>query len=356
MKALVLAGGLGSRLRPFSYSMPKQLVPVANRPVLLHCLDRLREVGITDVAIVVSSERGQAIRDAVGDGSQHGLRLTYLSQEAPLGLAHCVQLAADFLGDDDFLMYLGDNIFASGLGELAETFRRDRPAVQLVVTKVPDPSEYGVAEVDPDGRVDRLVEKPKNPTSDLAVIGVYFFTAAIHEATRRIQPSARGELEITDAIQWLVAGGADVRAAIYTGYWRDTGRIDDMLECNRVLLESTEHRLLGEVDAASEVCGPVAIEPGARVVRSRIVGPAVVGADSVVVDSYIGPYTALGRGCVLAGAGIEYSIVLDRVSVRDVRGIHGSLIGRSAEVCLSDGDLARHRLVIGDDTRVEVVA
>ncbi|MEV0001590.1 glucose-1-phosphate thymidylyltransferase [Micromonospora sp. NPDC050980] len=356
MKALVLAGGLGSRLRPFSYSMPKQLVPVANRPVLLHCLDRLREVGITDVAIVVSSERGQAIRDAVGDGSELGLRVSYLPQEAPLGLAHCVRLAAEFLGDDDFLMYLGDNIFASGLGELTEAFRRDRPAAQLVVTKVSDPSEYGVAEVDPDGRVSRLVEKPANPTSDLAVIGVYFFTAAIHEATRRIQPSARGELEITDAVQWLVEQGADVRAALYTGYWRDTGRIDDMLECNRVLLESTERRVQGEVDVASEICGAVAIEPGARVVRSRIVGPAVVGAGSVVVDSYVGPYTALGQGCVLAGAGIEYSIVLDRVSVRDVRGIHGSLIGRSAEVCLSAGEVARHCLVIGDDTRVEVVA
>lgn len=334
--------------------MPKQLVPVANRPVLLHCLDRLCEAGIRDIGIIISRERGAAIREAVGDGGQMGLRITYIWQDAPLGLAHCVHLAADFLGDEDFVMYLGDNILAGGIVDLADRFRAERPAAQVVVTKVPDPREYGVAEVDIDGRVVRLVEKPTEPASDLALIGVYFFTPVIHQAVRSIQPSRRGELEITDAIQWLVSNGHHVRAAEFSGYWKDTGRIDDLLECNRVLLEATERRLQGDIDDASEIIGAVAVEAGARVVRSRIVGPAVIGAGSLVVDSYIGQYTALGESCMLAGAGIEYSIVLDHVSVRDVRGIHGSLIGRSAEVCLSDGDVARHRLVIGDDTRVEV--
>jgi glucose-1-phosphate thymidylyltransferase len=336
--------------------MPKQLIPVANRPVLLHVLDRLREAGVQEVAIIISRERGAAIREAVGDGSKMGLRVTYIIQDAPLGLAHCVSLAESFLGDEDFIMYLGDNILAGSIADLADRFREERPAAQVVVTKVPDPQEYGVAEVNADGVVTRLVEKPSSPASDLALIGIYFFTPQIHEAVRNIQPSWRGELEITDAIQWLVSNGLTVHASEFSGYWKDTGRIDDLLECNRVLLEATERRLAGDIDESSEIIGPVAIEAGARVVRSRIVGPAAIGADSLVIDSYVGQYTSLGSSCVLAGAGIEYSVVLDHVSVRDVRGIHGSLIGRSAEVCVSAGDVARNRLVIGDDTRVEVLS
>jgi glucose-1-phosphate thymidylyltransferase len=355
MKALVLAGGTGSRLRPLSHTMPKQLIPVANRPVLLHALDSLREAGVTDVGVVVG-DRAPAIRDAIGDGAEFGLRVTYLAQDAPRGLAHCVRIASDFLGDDDFVMYLGDNVLVGGIAELADRFRESRPAAQVVVAKVADPSGYGVAEVGPDGRVQRLVEKPSRPRSDLALIGVYFFTSVVHEAVRRIRPSRRGELEITDAIQWLVAHGYEVSAAQFGGYWKDTGRVDDVLECNRVLLEATERRVAGVVDAASQLVGPVAIEAGATVVRSRIVGPAVVGAGTAVVDSYVGPYTSLGAGCVLVGAGIEYSIVLDQVSVRDVRGIHGSLIGRASEVTLSGAGVARHRLVVGADTRVELAA
>lgn len=355
MKALVLAGGTGSRLRPLSHTMPKQLVPVANRPVLLHALDSVRDSGVVEVGVIVG-DRAAAIRETVGDGAELGLRVTYLTQDAPLGLAHCVRIARDFLGDDDFVMYLGDNVLVGGIAELADRFRRARPSTQVVVTKVPDPSAYGVAEVGPDGRVQRVVEKPRRPRSDLALIGVYFFTPVVHEAVARIRPSGRGELEITDAIQWLVAQGFEVTAAQFDGYWKDTGRVDDVLECNRVLLEATVHRVDGEVDAASRLVGPVAIEPGARVVRSRVVGPAVVGAGTTVVDSYVGPYTALGAGCRLVGAGIEYSIVLDQVSVRDVRGIHGSLIGRASEVTLSSADVARHRLVIGADTRVELAA
>lgn len=355
MKALVLAGGTGSRLRPFTYSMPKQLVPVANKPVLSHVLESVRDAGIEDVGVIVG-DWGDEIRTVLGDDAGLGLRITYIPQDAPLGLAHCVIIAEEFLGDDEFVMYLGDNILVGGIADMAAQFRVSPSDARVVVTKVPDPSEFGVAEVDAEFRVTRLMEKPIEPCSDLALIGVYFFSPAIHRAVRAITPSWRGELEITDAIQWLLSEGYDVRAEVFSGYWKDTGRIDDILECNRVLLENIVGSMRGEADEHSEFLGPVIVEPGARIIRSRIVGPAVIGADSVVADSFVGPYTALGSRCQIHDASVEYSIVLNDVSVREVRGIHGSLIGRSADVRLASGDTARHRLVIGDHTQVEVVA
>ena len=355
MKALVVAGGPDNRLRPLSGTTPPQLLPVANRPVLLHCLDNLRAAGITEVGVVVG-ERGEAIRAAVGDGSGLGLRVTYLTQPEPLGLAHCVLLAREFLGDEDFVMYLGDNVVVGGIAAMVEQFRRRRCAAQVLVTKVSNPGQYGVAEVDHEGRVWGVAEKPSEPRNDLALVGVYCFGPAIHRAVQALSAVRRDRLEITDAIQWLVGRGHPVYAEAFNGFWKDTARVDDVLECNRVLLESVTHDCAGEVDERSQLVNPVVIEAGARVVRSRIVGPAVIGAGTTVVDSYVGPYTALGKDCLLSGAGIEYSIVLDRVSVRQVRRIHGSIIGRSAEVSLSAGEMARHRLVISDDSRVEVAA
>ncbi|WKU45802.1 glucose-1-phosphate thymidylyltransferase [Streptomyces sp. VNUA116] len=353
MKALILSGGMGTRLRPFTYSMPKQLVPVANKPILVHCLENVRDIGVRDVAVVVG-DRSEAVRAVVGDGSAYGLNVTYLQQEAPLGLAHAVSIAEEFLGDDDFVMYLGDNVLAEGIAESARSFRAGRPAAQLLLTKVADPRSYGVAEVDAEGRVTALVEKPQQPRSDLAVVGVYFFTAAVHEAVRAIKPSARGELEITDAIQYLVERGDRVVADEYAGYWKDTGSPDDLLDCNRLLLGRLGRAVDGEVDAASTVEGPVVVEAGAVVERSRLVGPLIVGAGSVVRDSELGPYTALGRDCVLDGAGIGNSIVLDGVSIQNVRGLSGSLIGRSAAV--RAGEAAARRLIIGDHTQAEVAA
>jgi glucose-1-phosphate thymidylyltransferase len=355
MKALVLAGGTGTRLRPFSYSMPKQLIPIANRPVLLHCLDTIKETGITEVGIILS-DRGEKIRGLVGDGTELGLRITYLRQDRPLGLAHTVTVAADFLGDDDFLMYLGDNMLIGGLREQADRFRARRPAAQVVTVKVPDPSAFGVVELDADNRVTRLVEKPREPKSDLALIGVYFFTPAVHEAVRSIEPSARGELEITDALQWLLEHGHMLDCERYTGYWKDTGRFEDVLECNGEYLDGLSHVVRGEVDDASTVEGPVVIEEGARIVRSHLTGPLIVGAGTEVRDSRIGPHTSVGRDCLLVGAGMEYSITLDGVSVHGVRGIHGSVLGRSANVRSAQAPSSRHRLVIGDDTSVEVAA
>ncbi|MCD0485153.1 glucose-1-phosphate thymidylyltransferase [Streptacidiphilus sp. ASG 303] len=354
MKALVLSGGTGTRLRPFSYSMPKQLIPIANKPVLQHVLENIRDLGVSEVGIVVGG-RETEIAAAVGDGSRLGLRITYLRQEQPLGLAHCVSLARGFLGEDDFVMYLGDNMLPQGVAAAAEEFRALRPAAQVVVRKVADPRAFGVAEVAADGRVSRLVEKPAQPRSDLALIGVYFFTPAVHRAVGSIAPSRRGELEITDAIQWLVLQGAEVRAHEYQGYWKDTGRVEDVLECNRELLDGVERSVLGEVDDDSLLVGAVVLEPGARVVRSVIHGPAVVGADSVVEDSHIGPHTSIGRNCTLSGTHLEYSIALDGATVSQVRGLHGSLLGRSAAVTTADLG-SHHRLVVGDHTRVEVAA
>lgn len=352
MKALVLSGGMGTRLRPLTHSMAKQLVPVANKPVLVHCLENIRAIGVSEVGIIVGDHAAE-IAAAVGDGARLGLRITYIRQQAPLGLAHCVAIAEDFLDDDDFVMYLGDNVLVEGIGEAAESFVARRPAAQIMVTKVLDPRQYGVAEVGPDRVVRALVEKPRHPRSDLAVIGVYFFTPLIHEAVRAVPPGARGELEITDAIQHLVTRGRTVTAVEYAGYWQDTGKIDGLLECNRVLLERIVSDVRGRVDEESVLGGAVIVEPGATVVRSRLTGPLVVGADTVVQDSRIGPHTALGAGCTVHGADIEDSILLDGAVLDGVRPVRASLIGRGAKVTSPPGTRA-HQLVVGDDCRAVV--
>lgn len=355
MKALVLAGGTGTRLRPLTHSMPKQLIPIANKAVLVHALENIKNAGVTEVGVIVSEPDGQ-ISQAIGDGSDLGLRVTYIHQERPLGLAHCVQVAAGFLADDDFLMFLGDNMLVDGVADLADRFRVRRPDAQVVVIKVADPRALGVVELDTEGRVTRLVEKPQQPRSDLALTGVYFFTARIHEAIRAIRPSARGELEITDAIQWQLEHGHRVEAEQYHGYWRDTGCVNDVLDCNREVLDRISTAVHGEVDRDSVIEGAVLIEPGARVVASQLVGPLVIGMDSVVRSSRVGPHTSVGRNCELDGADVEHSVILDQVTVRGVRGIHGSLIGRKADVCTADPGVPRHRLVVGDHTSIEVTA
>lgn len=334
--------------------MPKQLVPVANKPVLFHGLEALRAAGVTEAGIIVNP--GSEVCSAVGDGSDFGLGITYIQQAQPRGLAHCVLIAGEFLGDDDFAMYLGDNLFAEGIGAAAAAFRSARPAAQLVLMKVSDPSAYGIAEVDSAGQVTRLEEKPFRPRSELAVTGVYFFSAAIHAAVRAIRPSWRNELEITDAVQWLVEQGADVRAHVYTGYWKDTGNVRDLLDCNRALLDLVSPGIRGSVDAISQIGTSVALEPGVTVTASRIDGPVVIGGGTKIVNSYIGPYTAIGAGCLVENAGIEDSILLDRACVRDVRDVKGSLIGRAAEVSRGSVEVRAHRLIVGDDSRVEVPA
>ncbi|MFF9011385.1 glucose-1-phosphate thymidylyltransferase [Streptomyces sp. NPDC014870] len=355
MKALVLSGGSGTRLRPFSHSMPKQLIPIANKPVLEYVLENIQDIGVRHVGII-TGDRIEHIGAAVGDGSRFGLDVTLLRQDAPRGLADAVRVARDFLGDDDFVMYLGDNMLLPGIEDAAAGFRAQRPDAQVLVHKVPDPRAFGVVELASDGSVARLVEKPREPRSDLALIGVYFFTPAIHDAIAAIGPSARGELEITDAIQELLVRGALVKAVEYDGYWKDTGEVGDVLECNRKVLDGLRGRVEGHVDEHSRLSGDVVIEAGARVVRSRITGPAVIGAGTVIQDSQISAYTSVGAGCVLSEAGLGDSIVLDGARLSGVRGIADSLIGRSATVAAAPVSAAGHRIVIGDHAGVEVAA
>ena len=355
MKALVLAGGSGTRLRPITHTSAKQLVPVANKPILFYGLEQIRDAGITEVGIIVGDTAAE-IEQAVGDGSRFGLQVTYLRQTAPLGLAHAVLTAAEFLGDDDFVMFLGDNLIEGGIGHLVEAFERDRPDAQVLLKAVGDPSRFGVAELDEDGRVVGLVEKPADPPSDLALVGVYLFTPAILEAARSIEPSDRGELEITDAVQRLLDDGREVRASRIEGWWLDTGKKDDLLEANRIVLGSLRRSVEGSVDEASEVVGEVVVEPGAEVVRSTVRGPAVIGAGTRVVDAFVGPFTSIAAGCEVERCEVEFSVLLERCIVRDVARLEGSLLGRDVEVVRTQRRPAAHRLTLGDHSRVEISA
>ncbi|PRH80497.1 glucose-1-phosphate thymidylyltransferase [Streptomyces solincola] len=353
MKALVLAGGTGTRLRPITHTSAKQLVPVANKPVLFYGLEAIAEAGITEVGVVVG-ETADEIRAAVGDGSRFGLDVTYIPQAAPLGLAHAVLIARDFLGDDDFVMYLGDNFIVGGISGLVADFRAERPDASILLTRVPDPGSFGVAELDADGRVVSLTEKPEFPKSDLALVGVYLFTPAVHEAVRAITPSHRGELEITHAIQWLIDQRRDVRPTTVSGYWKDTGNVTDMLEVNRSVLEGIESGVEGTVDAGTEIIGRVRIEKGARISGSRIVGPAVIGASTVVSNSYVGPFTSVSEGCRIEDSEIEYSIVLRDSALEGVGRVTASLIGRGVRVRPAPRNSSAHRLVLGDHSEVQV--
>ena len=353
MKALVLSGGSGTRLRPITHTSAKQLVPVANKPVLFYGLEAIAAAGITDVGIVVG-DTAPEIEAAVGDGSAFGIQTTYIRQHAPLGLAHAVAVARDFLQEDDFVMYLGDNFIVGGITSLIEEFSAARPAAQIMLTRVSNPRSFGIAELDLDGRVRRLEEKPQDPKSDLALVGVYMFTPAVHEAVAALKPSWRGELEITEAIQWLLDHGRTVNSTLITGYWKDTGNVTDMLEVNRLVLETTEPRLDGLVEPDCEIIGRVAVEAGAHVAASRIVGPAIIGAGSKVTGSYIGPFTAIAEDCAVDDSEIEYSIVLRGASIRGVRRIEASLIGRDAEVTPAPRVPRAHRLVLGDHSKVQI--
>ncbi|MDT9695802.1 glucose-1-phosphate thymidylyltransferase [Streptomyces sp. P17] len=353
MKALVLSGGAGTRLRPITHTSAKQLVPVANKAVLFYGLESIAEAGITDVGVIVGDTAAE-IQDAVGDGSKFGLQITYIPQERPLGLAHAVMIARDYLGDDDFVMYLGDNFIVGGISGLVEEFRSNRPDAQILLTRVPDPRAFGVAELDGAGQVVGLEEKPEHPKSDLALVGVYLFTPAIHAAVRAIEPSWRGELEITHAIQHLIDARADVRCTVIKGYWKDTGNVDDMLEVNRTVLEGLDRRIDGQVDELSETVGRVVVEEGARIVNSRIVGPAVIGAGSLVDNSYVGPFTSIAENCRITDSELEFSIVLRDSSIAGVGRIESSLIGRHAEVTPAHHVPSAHRFVLGDHSKVQI--
>jgi len=356
LKGLILSGGRGTRLRPITYTSAKQLVPVANKPVLFFGIEAMADAGIREIGIIIAPETGDEIRAAAGDGSQFGVSITYIVQDEPAGLAHAVLTAEPFLADSPFVMYLGDNLLQGGMTELVQEFRESTPEALILLTKVPDPENYGVAQLGPGGKgIVKLVEKPKDPPSDLALVGVYMFTPQIHTAAKAIEPSARGELEITDAIQWLVDQQHTVESHVVRGWWKDTGRLDDMLEANRLILETFERRVEGELIDA-QVDGRVVVEAGARLERATVRGPAIIGAGAVVRDAYVGPYTAVGPGCVIDHAEVEHSILLEGSSVTHLDGrMESSLLGKDVRIARGTAQPRAYRFMVGDNSEIGIL-
>ena len=358
MKALILAGGAGTRLRPITHTRAKQLVPVANTPILFYGIRSMVEAGITELGVIVGDTRDE-VMDDLGDGSQFGASITFIPQDEPLGLAHCVLIARDFLGDDDFVMYLGDNLLEQDLEAFVDAFAAARagdhpPSAQILLKEVSDPHRFGIAALDDDGHVVRLVEKPADPPSNLALVGVYLFDREIHDAVAAIEPSERGELEITDAIQWLIDQGRTVRTEILTGWWIDTGKLTPLLEANRLILERIETRIDGTVDDASFIDGRVEVEVGAEIVNSTIRGPVAIGAGTRIVDSFVGPFSAIGADCEVRHSEIEHSVVMARSRVLDIPRLEDSLIGSDAVVSRTRRKPRAIRLMVGDHCQIDV--
>jgi glucose-1-phosphate thymidylyltransferase len=353
LKGLILSGGKGTRLRPITHTSAKQLIPVANKPVLFYGIEAMAQAGIEEVGIIIAPETGNEIQQCAGDGSRFGVRLSYIVQDEPLGLAHAVLTAEPFLQDSPFVMYLGDNLLQGGIEDLVAAFREHGPEALILLTPVPDPEHYGVAELN-DGAVVRLVEKPEEPNTDLALVGVYMFTPAVHAAARAIEPSERGELEITDAIQHLVDSGKRVEPHIVRGWWKDTGRLEDMLAANRLVLDTIDTQIDGEL-ISSRVDGRVVIERGATLERSTVRGPAIIGAGARLLDCYVGPYTAVGERCEIRNSEVEHSILLAGSAVHDLAGrMESSLLGRNVKIGRDHRQPRAYRFLIGDNSEVGI--
>ena len=350
MKGLILSGGEGTRLRPITHTSAKQLIPVANKPVLFYGIEAIRDAGIKDIGIIVGETKDE-IKAAVGDGSQFGIKATYIYQEAPLGLAHAVKVAQDFIKDEPFVMFLGDNLIKEGITSLVEEFEKEKPSAQILLAKVKEPQHFGVAELKGDTVV-RLVEKPKDPPSDLALVGVYMFDSSILEAVNNIEPSWRNELEITDAIQYLIDKGLKVVPHIVTGWWKDTGKLEDLLEANRLILDNAEPRCDGEVDKRSKTIGKVVVEKGAQIINSTVRGPAIIGENTKIIDSYIGPFTSIYYNVVVEKSEIEHSIILESSTISGIPRMEDSLVGKEVEVQESNLKPRAYRLMLGDHSKI----
>ncbi|MCL4425367.1 MAG: glucose-1-phosphate thymidylyltransferase [Firmicutes bacterium] len=353
MKGLILCGGKGTRLRPLTYTSAKQLIPVANKPILFYAIEAIRDAGIYELGIVVGETQPE-VRRAVGDGSRCGVKVTYIEQEAPLGLAHAVKIARPFLQEEPFVLFLGDNIVREGITTFVERFKASKPDALILLSRVAEPQRFGVAELR-EGRIVRLVEKPKTPPSDLALVGVYLFNHHIFEAAEAIGPSWRNELEITDAIQYLIDKGYVVEPHMVAGWWKDTGKPEDVLEANRLMLAAIETRIAGEVDDSSNLTGQVVIEPGGRVVNSCIRGPAIIGEGSLIMNAYIGPFTSIGPNVTIVNSEVEHSVILTDSTVSDVpERIDDSLIGRNVVIKRSQAKPLAIKMVLGDNSRISV--
>ena len=355
MKAIILSGGKGTRLRPLTYSGAKQLVPVANKPILFYCIENIVQAGIHDVGIIISPETGQEIMNAVGDGSRWGITIEYIVQDVPGGLAHAIKTAKNFLGDASFVMYLGDNLIGTRIDKFVNEFRNNSPEALILLKEVENPKQFGVAEVTKEGKILRLIEKPEVPPSNLALVGIYIFSPKIHEAIDKIRPSRRGELEITDAIQELINMGCSVESFILDMWWLDTGKKDDMLTANVIVLdELLKAGIDGQVDDKSNILGRVSIGRGSVVIESKIRGPVVIGENTVVENSFIGPYTSIGNGVKIIKSSVEHSVIMDGSELREIERLEESLIGRNVRIYRNNKMHKALRLMIGDDSVVEV--
>jgi len=353
LKGLILSGGKGTRLRPLTYTRAKQLVPIANKPILFYGIEALAEAGIREIGIIVGETKAE-VMEAVGDGSRWNVRVTYIEQPEPLGLAHALFTAKDFLRGSAFVMYLGDNLLKNGIASLIDDFRRSRPNSQILLASVPNPEHFGVAELE-NNRVIRLEEKPREPKSNWALVGVYMFDPHIFEAEAVLKPSWRGELEITDAIQFLIDHGYRVEAHKVDGWWKDTGKLEDMLEANRLILETLTQRVSGEVDERSRIDGRVVIEKGVRVINSTIRGPAVIGENSTIENAFVGPFTSIQDQCVIRDSEIQHSILLRGSKILDLRRrVEDSLIGVNVRISRNDRPPQAYRLLVGDNSDIEI--
>ncbi|HWR57349.1 MAG TPA: glucose-1-phosphate thymidylyltransferase [Thermodesulfovibrionales bacterium] len=355
MKALVLSGGKGTRLRPLTYTTAKQLVPVANKPILGYVMDHLKAADIKEVGVIISCETGEEVKRYIDGGRKWGLHVTFIPQDKPLGLAHAVVTARDFLKDDSFIMYLGDNLLSHGVKESIKKFRKESPQALIFLKEVENPKQFGVAKLDKQGNILRLIEKPKRPPSNLALVGVYIFSKEIHEAISRIKPSFRGELEITDAIQELINMGYEVRSEVLDGWWLDTGKKDDLLEANNVVLDEYIKRdLKGSVDSKSQITGRVTIGHGAIVKGTSIRGPVIIGKGTQVTNSFIGPFTSIGDNVTITDSVIEHSVVLNNAFLSGIERLEDSLVGKNTRVTKRSTHHKALRLMVGDDSTIEV--
>ncbi len=354
MKALILSGGKGTRLKPLTNTIAKQLLPVANKPILHYVLEQVIEAGINNIGVIISPETGQSIRETLGDGSGWNAQISYIMQPEPLGLAHAVDIAQDFLAGSPFLMFLGDNLVQGGIKIFVDEFNRSKPDALVLLKEVPDARLFGVAELDTSGNVVHLVEKPKEPKSNLALVGVYIFTPEIHQVISRIKPSWRGELEITDAIQKLLDIGKTVQSHVLKGWWLDTGKKDDLLEANRVVLDEFLKRdIKGDVDGTSQIVGRVEIKESTRIENSTVRGPVSIARDCRIKNSFIGPFTSIAAGTTIEQSCVEHSVILENCSIRDIERIGDSIIGRNTTISRRPDNFKVTRLFIGDDARVE---